>query len=115
MIIYIAGKITGNKDYLKQFNEAKELLTAQGHTAINPCETEGLKYKDYIDIGLAKLSKCEAAYFLKNWRDSQGAKLEHDYAQTVGLKIYYEGKDHDIKIHDTITADQQKEQPADID
>ena len=36
MKIYIAGSITNNPNYLKQFKEAEEKLIAEGHAVINP-------------------------------------------------------------------------------
>lgn len=38
MIIYLAGKITGNPEYRKQFAAAKAELEADGHIVLNPAE-----------------------------------------------------------------------------
>lgn len=88
MKVYIAGKITGNQNYERQFKEAEKKLKTQGHAVINPVKNLGFSYKDYIDMGLRELMKCDAIYLLKGWKESEGAYLEYTYAITNGMKIY---------------------------
>ena len=95
MKIYIAGAITNNPNYEKQFAEAEKNLTEQGHAVINPVKNLGFDYKDYIDMGLCELMKCEAIYLLNGWNKSRGAFLERVYAITTGMKIYEEKNDND--------------------
>lgn len=90
MKIYIAGQITNNPNYESQFVEAEKRLLEQGHAVINPVKNLGFDYKDYIDMGLCELMKCEAVYLLGGWEKSKGAQLEATYAKTVGLQIYEE-------------------------
>ncbi|MFR7590243.1 MAG: DUF4406 domain-containing protein [Longibaculum sp.] len=90
MKVYIAGPISNNNDYRKQFSDVEWILKSYGHVVINPVKDLGFDYKDYIDMGLIELSKCDAICLLKGWKNSDGAKLEFLYAKTVGLKIIHE-------------------------
>lgn len=90
MKIYIAGRINGNPDYKKQFADAEKKLLSQGHAVINPVKNLGFSYKEYIDMGLCELMRCDAIYLLNGWMDSMGATLEYHYAITVGLKVFFD-------------------------
>ena len=51
MIIYLAGKITGNPEYRKQFASAKAELEADGHIVLNPAELpEGMSPDAHMRI-----------------------------------------------------------------
>ena len=89
MKVYISGKITGNINYVNQFKKAEESLTLAGHTVLNPIKNLGFSYKDYIDMGLCELMKCDAIYLLEGWKESEGAYLEYTYANTVGMKVFF--------------------------
>ena len=92
MKVYIAGAITNNPDYNKQFAEAEEILKASGHTVLNPVKNKGFSYKDYIDMGLCELMKCDGIYLLDGWLNSRGARLEFLYALVTDMVIVEEGK-----------------------
>lgn len=91
MRVYIAGKITGCPNYKANFAEAAFKVRTQGNTPVIPFKglCGELTYKEYIDHGLELLKNCDAVLFLGNWTESKGAKLEHLYAETVGIKIMY--------------------------
>jgi hypothetical protein len=88
MKIYIAGAITNNPNYEKQFEEVENHLLEQGHAVLNPVKNLGFDYKDYIDMGLCELMKCDAIYMIDGWEESSGARLEHMYATTTNMKIF---------------------------
>jgi hypothetical protein len=87
MKVYIAGAITGNPNYLRQFADAEKRLLAQGHAVVNPVKNDGFSYKEYIDMGLCELMRCDTIYLLPGWEKSVGARLEHHYAATVGMDM----------------------------
>jgi hypothetical protein len=88
MKFYIAGSITNNPTYKEDFKSIEKELIKRGHAVINPVKNLGFSYRDYIDMGLAELSKCDAVFLLPNWYTSVGADLEKYYADVVGLAIY---------------------------
>ena len=92
MKVYIAGAISSNPNYEKQFEEAERSLLEEGHAVINPVKNEGFDYKEYIDMGLCELMRCEAIYLLEGWEKSPGANLELTYAITAGLQVYEQTK-----------------------
>lgn len=120
MKIYIAGKITGEPVYdcFKKFEIAQRAISqfrfnfryehgviidflrenVTDPTAvagiINPLQLNGIYFGinnvDAMRICLKELSKCDVAYFLNDWQDSEGAKTEHDFCIKNNVKIIYQ-------------------------
>lgn len=94
MRIYISGKMSGlpKEEYRTKFKAAEDRLKNQGHEVVNPAMLDefGLTYAEYMAIDTTLLSFCDAIYMLDNWKDSGGAHLEWEYANTLRLVIIYE-------------------------
>ena len=94
-IIYISGKITGTTDYLERFDRAEKKLLAEGYTVINPARVmepipKSMHYDLFMELSFVMIEYCDAIYMLPDWKDSRGAKLEHQFAIEKGLEIIYE-------------------------
>jgi len=100
-MIYISGAVSGTKDYTERFQKAEEWLLGHGHDkVINPVKIMAnlppeTPYKVYMDLSLFLLRDCSEIYMLNGWEDSKGARLEHAYAETVGIPIIYQTKAED--------------------
>ena len=94
MKIYIAGKITGDKNYKSKFKRAEKLLRSLGHSVMNPAwiaPSDDFTWTDYMQISGMMQARCNAVYFLKDWKESEGAKIEfkrcHQLNQTAFFGI----------------------------
>ena len=89
--VYIAGKITGDKDYKIKFCRAEVKMRNEGYKVLNPSFLpEGLERRQYMDICFAMIRQSDAVYFLKDWKESEGAKIEHALAEYEEREIIYE-------------------------
>lgn len=90
MKVYIAGKITGDPDYLKKFQWAQEDLEGQGFTVLNPAELpEGMSPADYMRICMAMMDSADLVAFLPDYEQSRGAQLEWAWCQYVSKQTMY--------------------------
>ncbi len=91
-IIYIAGKITGDKNYKRKFNKAEKMLKGRGFETLNPAKLIDPKkeYDEQMKDCLMLIDKADTIYLLKDWQDSKGAKIEKDYALNTGKVVWYE-------------------------
>ena len=94
MKIYVAGKITGLDGYKAKFEKASKMLEVEGHNVMNPAILPpGFLHHEYMKICYAMITVCEGVYFLDNWQDSIGAKMEYDYAKAINKQIMFQGSD----------------------
>lgn len=100
MKIYIAGKITGNEDYKRQFSDAERNLKEQGFVVMNPAILpDGFEHHEYMSICFRMLNVCNAIYLLENWQDSIGARMELEYANFAGKIQIFQGGDDECLHH----------------
>lgn len=92
MKAYIAGKITGNKEYKDQFDAAQKGLESEGFAVMNPAVMNvGFEQMEYMHICKAMIDVCEVVYFLPNWKTSCGANYEMGYAAGTKKEIRFFG------------------------
>lgn len=97
MIVYISGKYSGNtKENIQAARKVAIELWSKGFTALcphlNTAEFEDectATYEDYINGDIELLSVCGAVLMLPDWRGSEGAGKEYDYAMKNGIPIYF--------------------------
>lgn len=87
--IYIAGAITNDHNYKIKFDAIDKWLSSQGYIVFNPTTTPlGLTYKEYIDLGLQMLMRCDCMCVLPHdVNNSPGLMLEKHYAELVDIPI----------------------------
>ena len=93
MKIYIAGKITGDKNYKIKFKRAEKLLRSLGHSVMNPAwiaPSDDFTWTDYMQISGMMQARCNAVYFLKDWKDSEGAKIEFKRCHQLNQTAFFE-------------------------
>ena len=92
MIVYIAGKITGNSHYRQDFGNAeKQIKEKYGDVQVlNPSVLpEGMTPSEYMRICFAMIDCADVLVLLSNAILSKGAKLETEYANYVGKPVYF--------------------------
>jgi hypothetical protein len=100
--VYIAGKITGLDGYRKIFQDAQDELEKKGFLVMNPANLNlnwsFNNYWDIMHICYAMIDVCDCVYFLENWKDSNGAKLEYNYAVDNGKFLMFSDGSIDYRI-----------------
>ncbi len=100
MKIYLSGKITGDANYRQKFGSMEKELFSYGYVVFNPAILpDGFEYEDYIDLDLLILSRCDAIFLMRDWKNSPGAKREYEEAKRLGLRILTE---EDLRIRRTL-------------
>jgi len=96
MLIYVAGPYRGyiNKN-IKEAREVAIKLWDKGHTVICPhLNTEHFEDElpevDFIEKDLDIVGRCDAIVMTKEWKKSEGARREKEYAESIGIPVYYD-------------------------
>ena len=100
--IYLAGKMTGLKDYNYSafIDTTADIRDLTGyHIVHTACMPRGLRWQDYIDFSLQLIRFCQAIAVLPNSEDSFGVKHELDFAREQGLPIFYLDEGYDALIN----------------
>lgn len=100
-MIYISGKITDTtlqreKENIARFSEVSALLRDQGHEVHNPADfvVEDYSWEQYLARDLKWIQDNKPSmYMMLGWEDSQGARLEWEFAKLLDLVIDYEQMD----------------------
>lgn len=88
MVVYLAGPITGNKDYKKVFAAWEETLTLCGYTVLNPAHLPlGMKRESYMPICMAMIDQADTIAVIPGWESSKGVAVELKYAEYQGKGI----------------------------
>lgn len=93
MRIYIAGKVTNNENFIEDFQRKEHELKKDGFEVINPIVEQYIgvfTYDEWLEHGIWLLDKCEAIYMMKDWKESNGARIEYIYACVKGLMVLEE-------------------------
>lgn len=91
--VYIAGPVTGKPEKNKPaFDLMEWTLRRTGHTEIeNPMvnETPGVEmpWAYYMRAGIAQLLRCQSIVLLPGWEESNGAVIEHQIADWLGMTV----------------------------
>jgi hypothetical protein len=97
-MVYIAGKISADtpeeeEANLKRFYEIEKEFLDEGLDVHNPAryKKRGKVWEHYLAIDSIFLVRNQPdMFFLKGWEESLGARLEHEIAKNLKLKISYE-------------------------
>lgn len=87
-VAYIAGKISGKKNYIYDFVDAEQVFRHLGYVVLSPIKIPlGLEWDQYMRIDIAMIKEVDTVVFLKGWEKSKGATIEHEYAEENGKTI----------------------------
>ena len=95
MKVYIAGKVTGlpKNEIFKKFNGSVRTLKEGGHAVMSPAVlvlNEDFEHEDYMHVCFAMIDVCDEVFMQRDWRDSEGARMEREYATDHRKRIIYE-------------------------
>lgn len=92
---YISGKISGLPEeiYRQLFDQAKKEVIELGMIPVSPVELSHDhpgQWQDFMREDIIAMMDCHCIYVLRNWRESTGAKVEVELANTLGFTIIHQ-------------------------
>lgn len=112
MKVYVAGKVTGlpEDEVFRKFDRSGMTLRKDGHAVMSPAVlvlNEGFEHEDYMHVCFAMIDVCDAVYMQKDWQDSEGARMEREYAAARKKRIIYEDESTrlDVPSETVLTAE----------
>lgn len=96
--IYIAGGISNIPidEVARNFERAEAEVRRMGCEPVSPFKVylgKKASWLDYMIICVPMLAVCEGIYLQSNWKQSKGARIEHDLAVGAEKEIYFENKE----------------------
>ena len=99
--VFVSGKITGDPidECVYKFSDACEDIfnlekEDQIIRIVNPLFIKGIHFgishEEAMGICLKELRDCSHIYMLRDWKESKGAKIEHQFALDNGIRIIYQ-------------------------
>ena len=97
-VVYIAGKMSNLPDLGRaKFAAAAKEMRDKGFSVLNPAELpDGMPVTRYMPICLAMVQSADTVYMLDNWKDSNGARIELQYARYQGKNIVFQEAENEI-------------------
>lgn len=98
-VLYIAGPLTegAGRTEAENIEAAKRVAEKYfrlGFTIICPhtnlWHIPGCDYEDYMEADFELILRSDTVVMMKNWRESKGARREHDHALKYRKRIIYE-------------------------
>lgn len=102
-IIYLSGKISGDKNYKEKFEKYKKKFTAEGYIVLNPAEISLPEYSNswyqYMMVCLNLLKNADIIFLLDDYKDSTGALIELEFAKKMNKIIWNCEEGEELKIN----------------
>lgn len=94
MKLYVAGRISDEKEYAAKFTKACDEVRQMGHTPVNPCDLEhnhGKTWAEFMVNDIKAMLDCDGVYALSDWERSKGATIEVELARSLGKQLVFQG------------------------
>lgn len=90
--VYLAGPISGIKDRNREaFAAAQRALERKGYTVVNPLvlNPQPAPWAECMRRDIPHMLGCDTIALLPGWEQSEGATLEHDIAEKLGMNVLF--------------------------